>query len=224
MGIKVEVPYLDYFGLAEYKQQVNQEPIITPSLLIEDIHRLQGTIPEQESEKRRSSYLETNLRAIETVVRRLLGEKFSLYDEVAGCYDICVDWLPESIFEKAYSLYDEGLPGQGNLRERLSKWQREVILKSDASILLRDFMTQAINHRRNLTQAVVSLPQDESVEITTVYDKSFRGKAIYDGNHHSRILVNLEIPFPLTIFRLASSSFFEESGSENKNSRDAIIS
>lgn len=182
----------------EWYEQVLHEPVQPADMLVCDTQKLKETLPQQDFEPHRTVYLAKHLRALETVSRRLQGEHFSLQEEVLRCFDLHVEWLPESIFEQAYALYDEALPGSGSIAERLHQWQASFTLPPEKAHLLPSFLHRALMEARLRTQAIVPLPADEQVEIQTIVDRPVRAVACYLGNHRSRICLNPAVPFPLT--------------------------
>jgi hypothetical protein len=142
--------------------------------------------------------LTKQLRAIETVSRRLLGERFSLQEQARRCYDLDIDWLPESLFEQAHALYDEALPGRGSIASRLQHWQESLTLPPEKAHLLPSFVQRALTEALLRTQALLPLPADTHTEIQALVDRPARAMARYLGNHRSRVYLNPAVPFPLT--------------------------
>lgn len=182
----------------EWYEQVVHEPVQPAKTLLRDTQVLMDTLPQQHFEAQRARYLAKLLRAFETMSRRLLGERFSLQEEVWRCYDLQVDWLPESIFEQAHAIYERTLPGTGSLAERLQRWKASFTLPPERAHLLPGFLQRGLTEIRQRTQTLVPLPADEQVEIQTVVDRPVRAIACYLGNHRSRICLNPAVPFPLT--------------------------
>jgi hypothetical protein len=189
---------LEQYMPPEWYTQVQHEPIQPAQMLITDTQTLMDTLSEQQFEPQRTAYLTKLLRALETVARRLQGERFSLQEEVLRCCDLHIDWLPESIFEQAHTMYDEALPGSGNMPERLQKWKAAFTLPSEKASLLTSFLQRGLDEVRRRTRALIALPSDEQVEILPVPDRPMRAAARYLGNHRSRIYLNPIVPFPLT--------------------------
>jgi hypothetical protein len=182
----------------EWYEQVQYEPVQPAEMLVRDTQALMDALPEQHFEPWRTAFLAKLLRALETVGRRLQGERFSLQEEVLRCYDLHVDWLPESVFEQAHAMYDEALPGSGSLAERFRQWKAAFTLPPEKAHLLPSFLQLGLDEVRWRTGELVSLPADEQVEIQPVVDRPIRAIACYLGNHRSRILLNPAVPFPLT--------------------------
>jgi hypothetical protein len=182
----------------EWYEQVQYEPIQSGETLLRDTQALLDTISQQHFEPQRAAYLTKLLRALETVSYRLRGERFSLQEEVLRCYDIHVDWLPESIFEQAYAMYDEALPGSGDLARRLQQWKATFTLPKNQVHLLPIFLQRGLQEIRLRTRKLLPLPSDEQVEIQPVEDRPARAMARYLGNHCSCMYLNPAMPFPLT--------------------------
>jgi hypothetical protein len=182
----------------EWEEQVLHEQVHPADMLLRDAQQLQETLPLQPFEPQRTAYLTRQLCALETVSRRLLGEHFSLQEQARRCYDLEIAWLPESLFEQAYTLYDEALPGRGSIASRLHRWQESLTLPPEKAQLLPSFFQQALTEALLRTQELVPLPADASTEIQTLVDRPARAMARYLGNHRSRIYLNPAIPFPLS--------------------------
>jgi len=182
----------------EWEEQVLHEPVHPAELLLRGAQKLQESSPLQQFEPRRTAYLDKQMRALETVSRRLLGEHFALQEQARRCYDLEVAWLPESLFEQAYALYDEALPGHGSIASRLHSWQESLTLPPEKAHLLPTFFQQALREALLRTQTLVPLPADTSTEIQVLVDRPIRAMARYLGNHRSRVYLNPAVPFPLT--------------------------
>ncbi|WP_244422668.1 hypothetical protein [Ktedonobacter racemifer] len=177
---------------------MQHEPVHPAEALLREAKALSATVHQQHFEPQRTAYLAKHLRALETVSRRMLGEHFSLQEEVWRCFDLHVEWVPESIFEQAYTLYDEGLPGSGSIAERLQHWKASLTLPPEKAHVLPSFFQRALTEARRRTQVLVPLPAEEHIEIQTITDQPVRAVASYLGNYRSRILLNPNVPFPLT--------------------------
>ncbi|MBO0793349.1 MAG: hypothetical protein J2P36_20685, partial [Ktedonobacteraceae bacterium] len=195
---RTQYEYVEEYQPPEWYEQVQHEPVQPAEALVRDSQRLLDTLPQQDFEPQRSAYLAKQLRALETVARRLQGERFSLQEEVWRCFDLHVDWLPESIFEQAHALYDEALPGSGSLAERFQQLKKSLTLPPEKAHLLPSFLQRALMETKRRTQALVPLPADEQTEIQTITDQPVRAVACYLGNHRARIHLNPAVPFPLS--------------------------
>jgi hypothetical protein len=183
-----------YYGPPEWKAQVEAEAETPAAELVRAAMAIADTLAAQGFEARRVTYLEKQVLALETVSRKLNGEKFSLEDEVQRCFDIRPTWIPETQFEKAHALLDEILPGVGSLSDRRQRLNSRYELAREKSGLLISFMQRATAEARRRTLAFVSLPQGEEVELQTVSDQVFEGENWYLGSYRSRIELNTDLP------------------------------
>lgn len=199
-ALEQKAPYapVEEYQPPEWDGQVLHEPIQPADLLLRDAQQLQEALPLQLFEPQREAYLAKELLALETVSRRMLGQRFSLQEQARRCYDLDIDWLPESIFEQAYTLYDEALPGRGSITSRLHHWQTSLTLPPEQAQVLPSFFQLALTEAMLRTQALVPLPADTHTEIQALMDRPPRAMARYLGNHRSRIYLNPAVPFPLS--------------------------
>ncbi len=179
-----------YYGPAAWKTSVEAESDLPASELVRVAISLADTLPEQRFEPHRAAHLEKQVRAMETVCRRLSGERFSLEEEVSRCFDVHPNWIPEEQFEQALTLYDEALPGQGNLKTRFLAWRTQQELTGENWNILQ----QALAEARRRTRTFVTLPTEEVVEVQTVTQKPFSAANWYLGNYRSRMEVNTDFP------------------------------
>ncbi len=183
-----------YYGPPEWRAAVENEPE-TPALdLVRAAAALLDALPAQGFEARRAMYLSKQVIALETVCRKLNGESFALEDEVQRCFDIRPTMVPETQFEEAQALYDEVIPGHGDIFERLKALREHYDLPREKSGRVVDFMRLAIAEARRRTQAFVELPQGEDVELATISDRVYGGQNWYQGNYRSHVELNTDLP------------------------------
>jgi hypothetical protein len=188
---------LDDYGPPEIADQVNREPEPVAAQLIRDAQTLAQSIPTQGFEPTREIYLGKLVRALETVARRVAGETIPLREQAFQCFDLHVDYVPESQFAQAHSLYDEALPGIGDVFSRLQTWRAHHTLPNDKQHLLEPLIERALHESRRRTNSMIALPSDTEVVIEDLRDQPFRALAVYLGNHRSKILINQTVPFNL---------------------------
>lgn len=95
-----------YYGPPEWKTSVEGEAETAPSDLVRQAMNLADDLPAQNFEAHRETYLAKQLLALETVGRKLNGEKFTLQEEARRRFDIQSAWTPETQFEEALTLGD----------------------------------------------------------------------------------------------------------------------
>lgn len=153
-----------YYGPPEWKATVEDEAE-TPAIdLVRAAMALTDALPAQGFEERRAKYLEKQVLALETVCRKLNGERFPLEEEVQRCFDIRPTWIAETQFEQGLELYDEVLPGVGSLADRLRALMNRYELARGKTRLLIGFMQRALTEARRRTRAFVELSPGEEVE------------------------------------------------------------
>ncbi|GHO49595.1 hypothetical protein [Ktedonospora formicarum] len=195
--------HTNYESLEEYQppewyEQVRHEPVQPADVLAQHAQELSASLSQQGFEAHRERYLAKQVRALETVALRLRGERFTLQEELERCFDLQIEWLPESSFEEAYTLYDEALPGSGDIAERLRRWRASVTLPPEKAHLLPSFLQRALDEARRRTRALISLPADEQTGIQVIHDQPVRAVACYLGEHRGRVHLNPQVPFPLS--------------------------
>jgi hypothetical protein len=182
---------------SEYQVQVDREPIFTAKRLLQDAKAFKETIADQGFASARALYLGKLIHALETVSRRLVGERIPLREQALDCFDLYVDYVPEAAFEHAYALYDEGLTGRGSLAERLKHWKAHYTLPLEQAYQLPALIQHAVWEARQRTNKIIALPHDDQVTVEPIRDKPVRAMAHYLGNYQSRILINPDVPFNL---------------------------
>src|SRR5579859_7599114 len=183
-----------YYGPPEWKAAVEREVETPAPELVRAATALLDTLPAQGFEEHRTLYLSKQIIALETVCRKLNGETFAFEDEVQRCFDIRPTWTPETLFEEAHTLFDEVLPGQGSIFERLQALRSCYYLPGAKASLTLDFMRQAMNEARRRVLTFANLPEGEEVELAVVSDKVFGGENWYLGNYRSRVELNTDLP------------------------------
>ncbi len=121
----------------------------------------------------------------------LSGAKLSFDEESAALYDAVAPTHPESYFQAALDDLDRRLPGTGSLIERYDAFRQAFIIPKDR---LSQVFDTAIAECRRRTAQHVPLPPGESFTVEYVTNKSWSGYNWYQGNYHSLIQVNTDLP------------------------------
>jgi hypothetical protein len=183
-----------YYGPAEWKAEADAEAEQSPAELVRDAMALEDALAGQGFDVHRATYLGKQVVALETVCRKLNGETFSLEEEAERCFDIHPERIPESQFEQGLALLDEALPGDGSLPDRFQHWTDRYQLAQEKAGLLLSFMQRAAGEARRRTQAHITLPADEGIEMRTVSDQVSIGENWYLGNYRSRVELSADRP------------------------------
>ena len=98
---------------------------------------------------------------------------------------------PRSEFDAVLKDLESRLPGQGTLSERFDAFRSRFVIPRDR---LDATFKAAIEGCRSRTLAHLQLPSDESFTVEYVTNKSWAGYNWYQGNYHSVIQVNTDLP------------------------------
>jgi len=186
-----------YYGPPEWKAAVENESETPAPDLVRASMALLDALPAQGFETRRATYLSKQVVALETVCRKLNGESFTLEDEVQRCFDIRPQWVPKQRFEEAHSLFEEALPGEGGLFERMEALRTRYELAREKAAMLPDLLRLAMDEARRRTRAFLDMPLQEEVEFGIVTDKVYGGENWYLGNYRSHVDVNTDLPITM---------------------------
>jgi hypothetical protein len=171
-----------YYGPPELAQQVEAEELQAPATLATQAAKLR--------ESSDDGWLHAQLVGLETVARRLAGEKIAFEDEVERCYGVRPQRTPEDVFEAAHRDLDELLPGTAPLAERYQAWREDKVVPADR---FAGFMDALVVDLRERTEAFVGLPRDESIELEYVTDEPWAAYNYYLGGLRSRIAINTDV-------------------------------
>lgn len=191
-----------YYGPPEISERVGAEELREPSTLVRDASALLTALDDDELDETRRRWLRSQLVGLETVARRLDGQEIAYEDEVERCYGVRPQWVPEEAFEAAHRELDEVLPGSGSTAERYQAWREGDGLRGDElaavfEALVADF--------RSRTEALIGLPDGESIEVDYVSDEPWSAFNYYLGGLRSRIAVNTDVAMtPAFVVELAA--------------------
>jgi hypothetical protein len=195
LGLRLDrhVPgYVDaYGGPPELREQADSETPRAVAALEEDVADLQRELPRQGYDAQRRGFLEKQLRAMETMARKLAGQAFSYSEEVERCFDIQPQRVDEEVFVAAHAEMDRLLPGDGTLVERLAAYRDQFIVPKETARALID---AALPELRRRTRELISLPEGEEVEIQLVSGQPWSAYNWYLGGGLSRIEFNTDLP------------------------------
>ena len=182
--------YVDsYYGPADLKAEVEAAEKKSPAALLSDLARLHDALPTHNPHRR--EYLETVIRAMDCTVRGLNGEQFDYLDEVYRLYDVRPQLIDEATFTAAHAQLDTLLPGSGSLADRLESWRSQFVIPP---VKLPEVIPVIMDEARRRTQQLVELVPGEHINVTLVNDQPWSGYNWYQGNAHSLIQINTDMP------------------------------
>lgn len=185
--------YVDaYTGPPDLKEEVAAGDLRPIAALQDDLAWLKANTPQGDPERR--AYLLALFRAMDCTLRMQAGETFEYLDEVARLYDIQPQKADEAPFEAARKVIDDLLPGDGSPGERLEARRKRYELAPDTLLRLLEIVRDECRRR---TAALVTLPDDEEIEMALVSDQPWAAYNWYKGHGRSRIEFNTDIPVAL---------------------------
>jgi hypothetical protein len=188
--------YVDaYYGPDAWKSEAERQkkPLKDIDTEAERLIREAGPRPAGADEMTvlRHDYLVKQLQALRARVRLLSGGTMTFDEESAALYDAVAPTHPESYFQAALDDLNHRLPGNGSLIERYDAYRQAFIIPKDR---LSKVFDTAIAEGRRRTQQHIALPPGESFRVEYVTNKSWSGYNWYQGNYHSLIQVNTDLP------------------------------
>ena len=139
----------------------------------------------------RYDFLLSQLTSVRGTIDRLSGKKMSfdeeskvLFDAVAASVAVNTDSLMKQL--------DSLLPGTGSIPERLDTLRSRLVVPGP---LVDTVLRTAMNEVRKRSSELLDLPVDESITIEYVTNQPWGGYNRYQGNSHSLISINLDMPF-----------------------------
>lgn len=179
-----------YDGPIAVRDAARAQPA-TPDDLVRDTDALSTRIASEDLPPSRADFLAAQVSALATLARKLAGEEIAYVDEVRQLFDIDAGRVPEDAYAEAIASLDHALPGQGPVPERLQRWKTQFEISADTARVAVQTITDEVRRR---TARLVTLPEQESVEIAFVSDKPWSGYNWYLGNARSLIEINTDLP------------------------------
>ena len=146
---------------------------------------------EEELVRLRHRFLILQLQSLLARAKMLDGESLSFDEESQALYDATAPTYPDSHFQDTLDRLEEILPGSGSLVERYDAYRQRFLIPPDR---LDEVFEAALLECRARTKPYIELPEEESFRIEYVTDKSWSGYNWYEGNYHSLIQVNTDLP------------------------------
>lgn len=150
--------------------------------------------PETTLDERRARFLAAQLTAAATRLRMMQGETLAFADEAEGLFGVRPELAALTSFEPVITRIEELAPGEGPLWQRIDTLQRRFDIPPDR---VKAVMDAGIAECRRRTVAHVALPPGERFDLALVRDKPWSGYNYYQGDYHSRIEINTDLPVRL---------------------------
>jgi hypothetical protein len=182
-----------YFGPPDVKEQALAEKA-TPADLASRSAALRARLSDV-TDTQRARWLDRQLIATETIARQLKGEQIPYRELVERCFDATPQPTAPEEYARTRADLEELLPGKGDLRDRLEAHQATLTVPADKLAEVVDWVTGQL---RSAAQATFYVPPGENLEISLVTNEPWGAYNWYDGNLHSRIEVNTDLPVRAT--------------------------
>jgi hypothetical protein len=189
--------YVDaYFGPEAWRLEVEKEGA-TLDEIIEQARSLSAGIAslplstEDAMLHQRQVRLARAIASLDARARLVAGEQMPFDEESEALFDAVAPTHSASYFQSILEDLDSALPGEGELIDRYSSFKAAFVVPIEK---LDTVFQAAIEACRERTRAFIDLPADESFVIEYVTDKSWSGYNWYQGDFHSLIQVNTDLP------------------------------
>jgi len=142
-------------------------------------------------DRRRHAYLSKLVGALSTRLAMVAGGKFPFDDESLLIYDTVAPRQDASHYEAVVAELNRALPGEGPVAARYQAFRNQFIIppaKLDA------VFQAAIAEARARTLKRIALPEGEKFTLEYVTNKPWAGYNWYQGNAHSVIQINTDLP------------------------------
>jgi hypothetical protein len=189
--------YVDaYYGPKEWEAaaKANPRPV---SVLRKEADKLQADLAKvadkslSPDERRRKAFLKGQLRAAQTRLAMIAGEKFSFEDEAEGLFSVRPVLKPLKSYDPILARIEKLVPGKGDLAARVDAFQNKYVIPTDK---VDAVMKAGIAACKAKTEQHIKLPADERFDMEFVTKKPWSGYNWYKGNAHSLIQINTDLP------------------------------
>lgn len=194
--------YIDaYYGPAEIKAKaVAEAPKLNLGQLSRRTEQLRSRAQAfegagDEMAQRRARFLVAQLTAASTRLRMLRGEKLSFEDEAEGLFGVRPKVEPLANLDPLIAELETLVPGQGPLAARADAFSNRFNIPTAR---LKPVFDAAIAECKRRTLQHIALPSGERFDMAFVTGKSWSGYNYYQGNAHSRIEINTDLPIRIS--------------------------
>lgn len=192
-----EPGYVDaYYGPKDWQEAAKAAPRPV-SVLRKEADRLQGQlakVPDKDltaEQRRRKLFLRGQLKAAQTRLAMIAGDRFSFEDEAEGLFGVRPVLKPLKSYDPILARLDKIVPGQGDLAARVDAFQNQYVIPTDK---VRAVMEAGIAACKAKTEQHLKLPAGERFDLEFVTKKPWSGYNWYKGGAHSLIQINTDLP------------------------------
>ena len=193
-----DADYVDaYYGPPEWRQEAEAQKLSLTEIasraatLGGEVASAAPAPDADEMSRLRHQYLSRQLDALRARVSMLMGTKLTFDEESKALYDASPPTHTEADFAGVLKQLDSRLPGKGSLVDRYDAFRSGFVIPRER---LDAVFKAAIDGCRSRTLQHITLPPGESFTVEYVTGKSWSGYNWYQGNYHSLIQVNTDLP------------------------------
>jgi hypothetical protein len=196
-----EPGYVDaYYGPKEWADAAKAAPRSLPDLIAEAAAlsaRTNAVDPAKLDplSVRRRAFLLAQLRAAQTRLRMIQGEKLSFAEEAQGLFGVRVELKPLESYDPVLDRIAALVPGRGLLANRVEAFQDRFTIGKER---LKPVFDAAIQECKRRTAQHIQLPPGERFTMEFVTGKSWSGYNYYQGDFHSLIQINTDLPIRIS--------------------------
>jgi len=192
-----EPGYVDaYYGPKDWEAaaKANPRPV---SVLRKAADQLQADLAKVSDkglapdERRRKSFLKGQIKAAQTRLAMIAGDKFSFEDEAEGLFGVRPVLKPLKRYDPILARIDKLVPGKGDLAARVDAFQNRYVIPTDK---VEAVMQAGIAACKAKTEQHIRLPAGERFDLAFVTKKPWSGYNWYKGGAHSLIQINTDLP------------------------------
>ena len=185
-----------YYGPPEWKTSAaaaGKRPLAELAAEADALTRELAAIPQPDDamQRLRGDYLRAQIHAVSARLRMLQGTKLDFDVESRELYDAVAPTYDEAHFAQALQKLDTLVSGPGELADRVEALRQRLVVPRDK---LDAVFKAAIAECRARTVAHLQLPPGEEFRLEYVTGKPWSGYNWYQGNFHSLIQINTELP------------------------------
>jgi len=192
-----EPGYVDaYYGPREYltAAKVAPRPVYLLRKEADRLQQLLAHVPDKQltpDQRRRKLFLKGQLRAAQTRLAMIAGDKFSFEDEAQGLFGVRPVIKPLKSYDPILARIDKLVPGKGDLAARVDAFQNQYVIPTDK---VEAVMQAGIAACKAKTEQHIKLPAGERFDLEFVTKKPWSGYNWYKGGAHSLIQINTDLP------------------------------
>ncbi|WP_299591565.1 hypothetical protein [uncultured Microbulbifer sp.] len=194
---KHDKSYVDaYYGPAEWKSEAEADNA-SPAELASRAEMLLSRLPQNiepagDLLTLRKHYLKTQLKAVAAHAHHIADASFRDFQQEAKLlYDTEPPVQEYAEFDPVLAQLETELPGSEPLHLRVQQFQQQYRIPEDK---LDAVFSAAIAECKKRSLEHIQLPANESFKLEYVKDKPWSGYNWYQGNAHSLIQINSELP------------------------------